>query len=130
MATGIPGSQARAHAQDLVHFISAPIDGTRGAQTVQVGILPAGAAVIDAGIIVATALNGAATVNIGTAGTPAGIASGLVATAVGQIKSASLATMTVGYPLVDTPINAVVAGPPTVGLAYAWVAYIIASRAF
>lgn len=128
MATNTPATDARKYHHDLVHYISVPIDGADGAQTVVVGKLPAGAAVIGGGIVVVTALNGTGTVSLGVTGDTSDFASALVATVAGVIVADDLATASKSYQTVDTDIIATVGGTPTSGAAYAYVQYIIANR--
>lgn len=128
MPTGTLGTAARKFHTDQVHYLSVPINGTLGAQTVTVGKIPAGASVIDAGFHVVVALNGTGTVSLGIVGTTTGLANALVATTIGQIKSAALPTSTIAYFAADTDVIATVGGTPTIGNGYAWVSYIMANR--
>lgn len=128
MPTGTLGTVARKFQTDQVHYLSVPINGVLGAQTVTIGKIPAGASVIDAGFHVVVALNGTGTVAIGVAGTTTGLAGALVATTIGVIKSAALPTSTIAYFSADTDVIATVGGTPTLGSGYAFVTYIMSNR--
>lgn len=132
MTTGTAATTARKYHQDLVHYISCPIVySTAGAYTV--GKLPAGAAVIDAGVVVTTAFAGTAaqTLGIGVSGDATDIASALVLTAAGIIRADDVATASNAYTSTDKDIIATLSAgtDPTDGAGYVYVTYIMANRA-
>lgn len=130
MATGTLATTARKHHFDLVHYISVPIVYT--ALTTTIGKLPAGAAVIDAGIVVVTPFAGGTpqTLDIGVVGDLTDFASAIVLTAAGIIKADDIATASKAYQTADTDIVATLSAgaTPSAGAGYAFVAYIIANR--
>lgn len=130
MATGTLATTARKYHEDMVHYLSAPIAHTGLSTTV--GKLPAGAAVIDAGIVVTTAFAGGTpqTLDIGVTGDLEDYASDIVLTAIGVIKADALATATSAYVAADVDVVATLTAGATVtaGAGYVFVAYIIANR--
>lgn len=131
MATGTAGSTARKYHQDVVHAVRVPIVYTNVGPYV-VGKLPAGAAVVDAGIVITTAFAGGTpqTLDIGISGDAADFGSALVLTAVGVMKADDLATASKAYMSADTDVIATLSAGATVsaGAGYVYVNYIIINR--
>lgn len=125
-------SIAREYHQDMVHYVSVPITYTKAGAYV-VGRLPAGAAVIDSGVVITTAFAGGTpqTLNIGVSGDADDFASALVLTAAGIMKADDLATASKAYMAVDTEVIATLSAgaTPSAGAGFVYVAYIIANRA-
>lgn len=132
MATGTQGTTARKYHTDQVHYATVPIAFSK-AGAYEICKLPAGAAVIDAGVIITTAFAGGTpqTLDIGVTGTAGGFASALTLTAKGVIKAAGMATSAVAYQTADTSAIATLSAgaTPSAGAGYAYVSYIIANRA-
>lgn len=130
MATGTVATSARKHHFDLVHYISVPIVYTQLSYTV--GVLPAGAHVIDAGALITTGFAGGTpqTLDIGIGSDPDDFATALVITSAGRKVADELATANDMYMLVDTPVTATLSAGATVsaGAGFVYVAYIIANR--
>lgn len=67
MATNTAGSKAREHHENMVHYHAKTVTYSNANTTVTLGIIPAGAVVIEAGVVVTTAFNGSSpVVDIGT----------------------------------------------------------------
>lgn len=131
MATGTAATTARKVHQDLVHFASVPIVySTAGTYTICK--LPAGAAVIDAGVVLTTAFAGGTpqTLDIGVTGNTDDFLSAGVLTTKGVIKADDMATATTSYQSADIDAVAVLSAgaTPSAGAGYAYVQYIIANR--
>lgn len=132
MATGTLATVARKYHYDLVHYVSAPIV-YNGSLTVVLGKLPAGAAVIDGGVVVTTAFAGGTpqTLDLGVVGDLTDFASALVLTAAGIFPLDDRATASKAYMSVDTDVIATLSAgvTPSAGAGYAFITYIIANRA-
>ncbi len=114
MPTNVPGTTARQYHQQQVHYIRRTVNfndpGIAGG--VPIGILPAGATIIDAQVVVTTAFNAATTNNL-LVGTTAG-GNDIIATgdsAAGTTGLKRLASATIG-------VNAVRAADTTLFAAY------------
>lgn len=132
MATGTVATTARKYHQDVAHAISVPIVyTTAGAYTV--GKVPAGAIILDGGIVVTTAFAGGAaqTLDIGVSGDTADFASALVLTSKGIKRFDDFATSDNGYLAADTDIIATLSAgtTPSAGAGYAYVTYMMVNRA-
>lgn len=131
MATGTVATTARKYHEDLVHYVTAPIVYTTLSYTI--GKLPAGALVIDAGVVVTTAFAGGTpqTLDMGTADDGDGFATALVITSAGLKPADELATSDDLYMSADTDVTATLSAGATVsaGAGYVYVAYIMANRA-
>lgn len=132
MPTGTPASVARKFHHNLTHFVSVPVVyAAPGAITI--GKLPAGAAIVDAGIIITTPFAGGTpqTLTLGTAGAATGLSTALTLTAAGKQAANALGTSTILYQAADTDIVATLSAgaTPSAGAGYAYVVYIIANRA-
>jgi hypothetical protein len=129
MATGTVATTARKYHEDMVHYVSAPISGADGApQTFTVGVIPAGAAVIEAGAVITTAFDGTTpVVDIGYSGALEAFASDVALGVLGTVSEKP------GTPYVtaDQTVVATTATGSTVtaGAGYAFVTYIMANRA-
>ena len=130
MATGTLATVARKHHHDLVHYVSVPIVYTTLTGTI--GTLPAGALVLNAGIVVTTPFAGGTpqTLDMGTAADPDGFATALVITSAGQKVADELATSDDLYISADTTVTYTLSAGATVsaGAGYVYVSYIIANR--
>ena len=132
MATGVLGTTARKYHHDLRHFVSAPIAYTApGAVTI--GTLPAGALIVDAGMVITTPFAGGTpqTLQLGTSGSATTYSTALTLTAAGKQGANALGTSTALYMTVDTPVVATLSAgaTPSAGAGFAYVEYIIANRA-
>lgn len=130
MATGTVATTARKVHQDLVHYVSKPIVYTTLSYTI--GTLPAGAAILDAGVVVTTAFAGGTpqTLDIGVGADTDGLASAIVLTTAGNIKADAMQASDDLYLSADTAVNATLSAGATTsaGAGYVWVSYIIANR--
>lgn len=131
MATGTAATTAREYHQDMVHYVVCPIVYTT--LTYNVGILPAGALVVDGFVHVTTGFAGGTpqTIDVGIGSDPDDFATALVITAVGRKQFDELATATDMYMLADTTVTATLSAGATVsaGAGFVVVAYVIANRA-
>lgn len=113
MATGTAGSTARRYHTSQVHYLLKKIQYSGGASAVvTVGKVPAGAVVINAGVVVATAFNAGTSnvLDIGTATDDDGFATDLALGTIGRIAADELATSNDLGPFVaDTAITATLA---------------------
>lgn len=126
MATGTPGTTARQYHTSQVHYLRKAITfGDTAA--VNVGIIPAGAVVIDAGVVVSTSFNGTTpTLNIGPVGDPDGYASAISLGTVGKVGADELATSDDLYVTADTTITATPAlTSATTGVGVVYVTYLV-----
>jgi hypothetical protein len=130
MATGTVATTARKMHYDVVHYVSCPIVYTTLSYTV--GMLPAGAVIVDAGVIVTTAFAGGTpqTLDIGANGDADGLATALVITSAGRKAADELATSDDLYITADSAVTATLSAGATVtaGAGYVYVSYIIANR--
>lgn len=130
MATGTVATVARKLHQDVIHYVACPIVYTT--LSYNIGVLPAGAAVVDAGVFVTTPFAGGTpqTLDLGTAADGDGFATALVITAAGRKQADELATSDDLYMSADTTVTATLSAGATVsaGAGYVYVAYIIANR--
>lgn len=130
MATGTVATVARKYHHDLVHFVAVPIVYTT--LSYDIATLPAGAAVVDAGVIITTPFAGGTpqTLDMGTAADPDGFATALVITAAGRKPADELATSDDLYMATDTVVSATLSAgaTPSAGAGYVYVSYIIANR--
>lgn len=116
--------QARRYHTQQVHYLRLDLAGADGAGTLDVGTIPAGSIVIDAGVIVSTAFNGTGTLSLGTAADTDGFASALVITSAGKVGADDLGASDDIYVTSDTDIKAVVGGTPTAGAGHAYITFI------
>lgn len=130
MATGTVATTARKYHHDLVHYVVCPIVYTTLSYTV--GKLPAGAAIVDAGVVVTTAFAGVTpqTLDIGVGADTDSLATALVITSKGRKAADELATSADMYLAADTDVNATLSAGATVsaGEGYVYVSYILANR--
>lgn len=130
MATGTVATTARKYTEDLVHYVVCPIVYTTLSYTI--GKLPAGAAIVDAGVVVTTAFAGGTpqTLDIGVGADTDSLATALVITSKGRKVADELATSADMYLAADTDVNATLSAGATVsaGAGYVYVSYIIANR--
>lgn len=130
MATGTVATTARKFHHDLVHYVTCPIVYTTLSYTI--GKLPAGAAIVDAGVVVTTAFAGGTpqTLDIGVGADTDSLATALVVTSKGLKAADELATSVDMYLSADTDVNATLSAgaTPSAGAGYVYVSYIIANR--
>ncbi|MFD1945064.1 hypothetical protein [Paradevosia shaoguanensis] len=130
MATGTLATTARKYHEDLTHYVVAPIVYT--VLTGTIGKIPAGAAVIEAGIVVTTAFAGGTpqTLDMGTAADPDGFATALALTSKGRVLADELATSDDLYQTTDTDVTYTLSAgaTPSAGAGYVFVRYIMANR--
>ncbi|MFA7235426.1 MAG: hypothetical protein WC058_01060 [Phycisphaeraceae bacterium] len=130
MATGTVATVARKYHHDLVHYAAVPIVYTTLSYTVCK--LPAGALVIDAGVVVTEAFAGVTpqTLDLGVTGNLDDFMSDGVLTTVGVIKAEDMATATTAYQAADIDFVATLSAGATTsaGAGYVYVEYIIADR--
>lgn len=130
MATGTQGTNARKYHTDQVHYVSCPVVYTTLSYTI--GKLPAGALVIDAGIVVTTAFAGGTpqTLDMGTSADGDGFATALAINSAGKKAADELATSDDLYIAADTDVTATLSAgaTPSAGAGYVFVAYIMANR--
>lgn len=130
MPTGTVATTARKYHNELVHYLTVPIVYTTLSTTI--GKLPAGAAVIDAGIVITTAFAGGTpqTLSIGVTGDTTDFGTAMVLTTVGVIKGGAFGTSNNSYQTADKDaVATLTAGAtPSAGAGYVYVAYIIANR--
>jgi hypothetical protein len=131
MATGTVATTARKLHQDVVHDVVVPIVYTTLTGTI--GKLPAGAMVVDSGILVTTPFAGGTpqTLDIGTTADPDGFATALVITSAGRKVADELATSDDLYMSADTDVTYTLSAgsTPSAGAGYVYVSYIMANRA-
>lgn len=111
MATDTAATQARHNTTQQVGYLRKHIAYTDNGSTLNVGVLPAGAIVVSAGVIVSTAFDGnsANTLDIGTSSDTNGFATLLALGTVGNIVWDELATSNdLGPYASDTTIQCVV----------------------
>jgi hypothetical protein len=130
MATGTVATAARKYHEDLVHYVTCPIVYTT--LSYNIGVLPAGAAIVNAGVVVTTPFAGGTpqTLDIGTAANGDAYATALVITSAGNKAADELATATETYLSADTTVTATLSAGATVsaGAGYVYISYIIANR--
>lgn len=130
MATGTAATTARKLHQDVVHYVSCPIVYTTLSYTI--GKLPAGAAIVDAGVFVTTPFAGGTpqTLDMGANGDADGLATALVITSAGLKAADELATSDDLYFAADADVTATLSAgaTPSAGAGYVYVCYIIANR--
>ena len=131
MTTGTLGSSARRYHTDQVHYVSCPVVYTTLSYTI--GKLPAGAAILDAGIVVTTPFAGGTpqTLDMGVGGDTDALATAIVLTAAGNIKADVMTASDDLYLSADTDVNATLSAgaTPSAGAGYVWVTYIMVNRA-
>lgn len=122
------GGTGRQYHTQQTHYIAVTVEGSDGAQTLDVGKIPKGSFIIGAGIVVGTALNGAATVSMGPSADPDGFASAVSIASTGLKPADDLATSNDLYAADEITIQATVGGNPTAGKAMVFVEYIPDNR--
>lgn len=111
MATGTAGSTARQYHTQQTHYLRRSISYTDDGSTLDLGYVPAGAIVINAGVIVTTAFNAGSTnvLDIGTSADTDGFATDLALGTVGRVLADELATSNdLGPYAADTLLQCVV----------------------
>jgi hypothetical protein len=130
MATGTAGSSARRNTTQQVGYLRKGFTFANATETLTLGVLPAGAIVINAGVVVSEAFNAGTNnrLDIGTSGDTDGFATDLALGTVGLIVWDELATSSdVGPYASDTTIQCVVdvtGTAATTGIGTVFVTYI------
>lgn len=131
MATGTAGTVARDFQKQMVHYLRKGFTYADDGSTLTVGVVPTGAVVIRAGVVVSVAFNAGTTnvLDIGTAADTDGFATDLALGTVGVIVADEMATTNDAGPYTaDTTIQAVVdltGTAATTGTGTIWVEYIL-----
>lgn len=134
MATGTAATRAKQFHTDQVMYIARTVSYAAGASAVTtIGTLPAGAVVLNAGVVVTTAFNAGTTnvMDIGTASDDDGFATDLALGTIGRIVADELATSNDCLMTADTAITATLAltgTAATTGSGVVYVEYIIPDR--
>ncbi|MEM9584792.1 MAG: hypothetical protein AAGA08_16900 [Pseudomonadota bacterium] len=124
----VTGTTARQYQTQQTHYIAVDVAGSDGAQTVDIGIIPAGSFITHAGFVVRTAFNGTGTVSMGPSTDTDGLMSAVVITATGAKDADDIGTSDDVYVSSATTFQAVVGGTPTAGAGLAYVYYIPDNR--
>lgn len=127
MPTGTQGTNARRYHTSQVHYLRKAIAFSDGASAVvTVGIIPAGAVVINAGVVVTTAFNAGSgnVLDIGTSADDDGFATDLALGTIGRIAADELATSNDLYVTSDTTIIATLALTGTAATAGAGIVFV------
>jgi hypothetical protein len=124
---------ARQLHQPLVHYLRRTIgEADEGDGALTVGVLPAGAIVTGAGVIVSTAFNGTSPLaQIGTSGDADGFATNLALGTIGNIVWDELATSNDLYSASEVTVTVTVAATgndSTAGVGHVYVTYIPANN--
>ncbi len=135
MATDIVGSTAYRNIYAMTHYLCKAVAFSNVSAAVTVGKLPAGAMVINAGVVVTTVFNAATTntIDIGTSGTPASYASAISLGVVGRILADDLGISTQLYnATADVTVTATVAATgaaATTGAGFVFVEFVLPANA-
>lgn len=130
MATNTAGTVARDFQKQMVHYLRKGFTYANDGETLTVGVVPAGAVVIRAGVVVSTAFDAGTNnvLDIGTAADTDGFATDLALGTIGVIVADEMATTNDAGPYAsDTTIQAVVdltGTAATAGVGTIWVEYI------
>lgn len=123
-------SEGRRYNTLQTHYIEKVVTSADTGTTVNIGITPPGAHVINAGIVVTTAFaGGTPTIGIGTTADADGLASAVSVTSVGMKAADDLATSDDLYSTGDTTYTATLSASMTAGRALVFVEYIPADPA-
>ena len=131
MATGTAGTDARKYHTYQKHYLMADFVFASAAVTITLGTVPAGATVIDAGVVVSTAFNSGTSdkLDIGTDGDTNGMATLLELQTIGRIVADEMATSNdLGPYAADDIIQAVytpVGTAATAGAGRVYVEYLV-----
>ena len=131
MPTNTAATNARQYQTHQVHYLRKKITYADGGTTVTVGIIPAGATVIRAGVVVTTAFNGDSSnvLDIGTVADPDGFATDIALGTIGIIAADELATTNDAY---DATSDVTIVAPvvstasASAGVGFVWVEYLVA----
>lgn len=130
MATNTAGTTARQYHTAQVHYLTKNITYSDNGSTLSLGYVPAGAVVINAGVIVTTAFNGNSSnvIDIGTAADTDGFASAISLATIGRILADDMATSNdLGAYASDTEMKCVVTATASAsaGAATVFVEYLV-----
>ena len=131
MPTNTAGDVGRLYHTDQVHYFTKSISFANAGQTVTIGILPPGAIVVDAGVVVTTAFNGSTpTLDIGTAADTDGFATLLALGTIGRIVADEMATSNDLYSTSQTTISCTLSAMAgaSAGVGFVYVEYVLADR--
>ena len=122
-------SQARQYHTQQVHYFRRAITFSETG-TLTIGVIPAGAVVINAGVVVTTAFNAGTTntLDIGTSADTDGFATALALGTVGRIVADEMATSNDLYSTSDVTLQCVVTlsgTAATTGAGFVYVEYVI-----
>lgn len=117
---------ARVYHTQQTHFLRRTITYLNNGAAVEVGVIPAYAVVINAGVVVTTAFNAGSTnvLDIGTSGDDDGFATDLALGTIGRIAADELATSNDLYSTSDATITATVALSGTAATAGEGIVYV------
>ena len=130
MATNTAGTAAREYHTAQVHYLTKAITYADNGLTLDMGYVPAGGAVIRAGVVVKTAFNGNSSnvLDIGTSSDTDGFATDLALGTIGVITADEMATTNDAGPYTsDTLIQCVVVSTASAsaGEGLVWVEYLV-----
>jgi hypothetical protein len=131
MATDTAATSARRTHLQVVHYLRKGFTFADDGKTLTMGVVPAGACVIRAGVVVSVAFDAGSTnvLDIGTSGDTDGFATDLALGTIGVIVADEMATTNDAGPYAsDTTIQCVVdltGTAATAGTGTAWVEYIL-----
>lgn len=134
MPTGTVATQAKKYHTDQEHYIAKTIRYTDGSNTITLGVIPAGAVVVAAGVIVGTGFNAGTTntLDIGTSLDTDGFASAIALGTKGLIVADDMATSDdLGPYASDTTVSCTIAMSGTAasaGVGVVYVRYLIPDR--
>jgi hypothetical protein len=125
----MPAYQATEFSAPVVHYLRRNVsEADEGGGALTLGVLPAGAIVVGAGIIVSTAFNGTSPiVQIGTSGDTDGFATNLALGTIGNIVWDELATSNDLYSTSEVTVSCTVSATgndSTAGYGIAYVSFI------
>lgn len=117
---------ARVFHTQQTHFLRKTVTYRNNGSAVEVGVIPANAVVINAGVVVTTAFNAGSTnvLDIGTSGDDDGFATDLALGTIGRIAADELATSNDLYSTSDVTITATVALSGTAATAGEGIVYV------
>lgn len=117
---------ARVFHTQQTHFLRKTVTYLNNGSAVEVGVIPANAVVINAGVVVTTAFNAGSTnvLDIGTSGDDDGFATDLALGTIGRIAADELATSNDLYSTSDVTITATVALSGTAATAGEGIVYV------
>lgn len=133
MATNSAGGKGQLYHTNQVHYVAKTITFADDDLVVSVGVIPAGAVVVDCGCVVTTAFSANSVLDLGTSGDPDCFGSALVMTTAGRIKDVSTDPLVANDDYSATADVTVVAsltssGTISAGSGVVWFEYVIPDR--